>query len=179
MTSNKDFFFSENNYCLFVTFSTANRINVFNHEEPRRIFYKSLLFCQKSMNLNLHAYVIMPDHIHLLVSDNNYDAVNLRRTLISLRNFTGRRIIKNIDTLLPQYKPMTIAENINDRQRIIWIPGWHPVMISSEKFYRQKMAYIHNNPVKAGLVAKAEDWPHSSLYDLYHDIPNKPKVNFY
>lgn len=178
MTSNKDFIFSENNYCLFVTFSTFNRIDIFNHEKPRKIFYESLKFCQKTRNLILHAFVIMPDHIHLLISDNDGDAKRLRTTISSLRNFTGRNILKIIDIFLPQYKDRTTTDGAGDRDRMFWVPGWHPIMIASEKFYYQKMNYIHNNPVTAGLVSKAEDWPHSSLYGLYHDGLNDLDVIF-
>ena len=179
MTSNKDFFFSENNFCLFLTFSTFNRIDIFNHEQPRKVFYESLKFCQRTKSLILHAYVIKPDHIHMLVSDNDGDANRLRKTINSLRNFTGRNILKTIDTLLPQYKDRNITDGIGDLKRMFWIPGWHPVMIASEKFYYQKMNYIHNNPVQAGLVSKAEDWPHSSFFCLYHDCPDSPMVNLF
>ena len=50
----------------------------------------------------------------------------------------------------------------NSSEYQVWQEGSHPEAIYSDDFARQKIEYIHNNPVKAGLVSKAEDWPYSS-----------------
>ena len=44
----------------------------------------------------------------------------------------------------------------------VWQDEFHPEAITSEKWFRQKMEYMHNNPVRKGFVEKPEDWKYSS-----------------
>ncbi len=179
MSENMNFILSEDTPCLFVTFIPTEKIDIFKRKRPKEIIYDNLFFYQERQNLLIHAYVIMPNHLHLLISDSEGDAIRLHKTLSSFRKMTAKLIIEHIETSLPQYQQAILSATLPDRKKSFWVPGWHPEFIISDKLYSQKMAYIHNNPLKAGLVAAPEEWVDSSLHHLYYGSHQELKVNFW
>jgi REP element-mobilizing transposase RayT len=65
----------------------------------------------------------------------------------------------------------------DDSKYQVWQDGSHPEAIYSDDFARQKIEYIHNNPVKAGLVSKAEDWSYSSARAYLLGEPTYPPTD--
>ena len=105
----------------------------------------------------------MPNHIHMIVFDQSLDNQRLKQTLTNFRKFTGHQLADYIDNQLPAKISAVIhQENLNDRQRQVWQPGWHAEGIVNEVFWEQKVNYIHMNPVKKGYVKLPEHWLHSS-----------------
>ena len=105
----------------------------------------------------------MPNHIHLIVSDANYENERLGKTLTDFRKFTGNRLANYIDANLSETLSQTIrAKQLNDRIRQLWQPGWHAEAMSTERFLAQKVNYIHENPIRKGLVKLPEHWQQSS-----------------
>ncbi len=118
--------------------------------------------CQQEA-LKINAYVIMPNHIHMIVFDQSLDNQRLKQTLTDFRKFTGHKLADHIDNQLPDKISAVIhQENLNDRRRQVWQPGWHAEGIVNEVFWEQKVNYIHMNPVKKGYVKLPEHWLHSS-----------------
>ncbi len=97
------------------------------------------------------AYVIMPSHVHLLLGLREIE--KLSKCIQSFKSLTSRRIRK---MMLPELAG-------NDFK--LWRPRFDDLIVRSERHLRIKIEYIHNNPVKAGLVQKAEDWKYSSAVD--------------
>ncbi len=99
-------------------------------------------------------FVVMPDHVHGLVHFSKEGRLSLfmnqwkRRSSIRLKE-----LYRNI---LPSY-----CQTI-DLDGPMWQPKYYAFNIYSENKAREKLVYMHNNPVKAGLVQSAQDWPHSS-----------------
>jgi REP element-mobilizing transposase RayT len=136
---------------------------VFIDETACKNITDSLNFSIQNRHLGVNAYVIMPNHMHAIVFDKDFDHKRLKHTLDDLRKFTGRKMLDHADSHLPGPFGRTFREHAReDRQRKFWQPTIHAEGIYSEKFYRQKFNYIHRNPVRKGLVRTAEAWRFSS-----------------
>ena len=77
----------------FVTFSVVGWIDVFSREEYKEIFVESLKYCQKNKGLVLHAWVVMTNHVHLIISSNSNKLEHIVR---DLKKYTSKQIIKAI-----------------------------------------------------------------------------------
>jgi len=147
----------------FVTFTVIEWMPVFIDETTCKIITDCLNFSVRSKRLGVNAYVIMPNHMHAIVFDLDFDSQRLKRTLDDLRKFTGRQLLDYADGRLSDVFGKTFRNNAGqDRQRKFWQSTQHPEGIYTEKFYLQKMNYIHLNPVRKGLVRLPEDWRFSS-----------------
>jgi REP element-mobilizing transposase RayT len=159
----------------FVTFSVVDWLPVFTHETACKVITDSMNFCIQQKCLRINAYVIMPTHLHAILFDVEFDSNRLKHTLDDLRKFTGRQLWD----YSAQHLPKCFTEEFHrqageDRQRRFWQPTQHPVGISSEKFWKQKMDYVHRNPCRKGLVLRPEDWRFS--WALYWETGEKNDV---
>lgn len=166
MARNRDYPFVERCFHYFVTFTTVNWIEVFSQDVALTILINSVKFSQKNQGLRIHAFVIMSNHVHLIVSNKNHDNRQLHRALTSLRKFTGARLIEWIEREKPQLIQSLEKNSRQDRNRSFWQEGWHAEAIYSQDFFVQKVNYIHDNPRRAGLVEQAEEYPFSSARTL-------------
>lgn len=134
----------------FITTNIDSRFWIFvrrSSHQPRTslcdIAIQNLDFYRKKFGFLLHGYVIMPDHVHLLLTVSR----------------TG-----TISEIMRDWKHR-IAFEMNRRSGWsgrVWQRDFWEHSIRNAPDFRQKMNYIHMNPVRAGLVEKAEDWPYSS-----------------
>lgn len=92
----------------------------------------------------LHAYVIMPDHIHMLLSPecNGNEAVSLSKIMHCIKQLSARRINRYLN-----------------RHGSVWQAEYYDRQIRSIEDYRQTLRYMYLNPVAADLIDKASDWP--------------------
>ena len=150
----------------YLTLQIVQWIDVFTRKLYRDIIIDSLKFCQHEKDLEIYAYVIMSNHIHLLAKSNQE---NLSHTIGDFKSFTCKEIIKSIQDhnesrriwLLSMFQKE--AENHKRNQTYqIWTHDNHPEEIQSNHFIKQKVQYIHNNPVRAGIVINPEDYLYSS-----------------
>ena len=150
-------------YVYFVTFTVIDWLPVFINPEATRIVVDSMQYSIKERGLRINAYVIMPNHLHMIVFDRMFDNDRLQQTLGNLRKFTGRKLADYIENnLSPSLSSIIRRKNLEDRDRQVWQPGWHAEGLLSEKFWIQKMNYIHENPVRKGYVQLPEHWRYSS-----------------
>lgn len=150
-------------FVYFVTFTITDWLPVFIHPEPIEIIIESLNFCVINKGLRINSYVIMPNHIHLILFDADFNNKRLQQTITSFRKFSGAKLADYIDQNLPGSLSTIIrSKQLNDRERQVWQPGWHAEGIASEEFWQQKVDYIHMNPVRQGFVRNPEDWAYSS-----------------
>jgi putative transposase len=155
--------FTEGVGIYFVTFTIVEWLPLFIEETPCRIITESLNYCIQQKDLMVNAYVIMPNHIHAIVFDRQYSNNRLKDTLDEFRKFTGRRLADYCDaSLSPAFREAIRQAAGKDRARRIWQPTRHPEGIFGERFWRQKFNYIHENPVRKGLVLSPEAWRFSS-----------------
>ncbi|MFQ6003322.1 MAG: transposase, partial [Candidatus Zixiibacteriota bacterium] len=128
------------------------------------IIIDSLKYCQSNKGLNLIAYVIMPEHIHLVTS--NLEEVNISDIMRDFKRFTSKEISgqmerDNKNLLLEVFKRFAHTGKGNTEYKV-WQDDFHPEAIHSESFLQQKIDYIHYNPVRRRLVSKPQDWFYSS-----------------
>ena len=162
-------------YVYFVTFTISDWLPIFVNPEPVRIVFESLEYCIKEKDLRIHAYVIMPNHAHLVVFDANFDNDHLEKTLTDFRKFTGHKLAVYIDgNMTDSIAAVIRSKQLVDRKRQVWQPGWHAEALASEAFLLQKVNYIHENPVRKGYVRSAVHWLHSSA--AYWINGQKPEI---
>jgi len=146
----------------FMTFTVVEWLPVFVSAETCQIVAGSLNFCRSEMSLRINAYVIMPTHLHAILFDADFDAQRLAQTIISLRKYTGRKLCDYCTDRLPVFDRILREAAESDRERQFWQPSRRPEAIYSERFWRQKLDYLHDNPCRKGLVLQPEAWRYSS-----------------
>ncbi len=107
----------------------------------------------------IDAIVVMPDHVHLLMTlPPNHSDFSLRLNLI--KGYFSRHIQSN---------EIISAAKKNKRERNIWQRRFWEHLICNDSDYENHVNYIHNNPVKHGYVSKAIDWKFSSIHQYIND----------
>ena len=160
----------------FITFSVVNWIDVFTRDRYREIMLDSFRYCQKEKGLAIHAYVIMTNHIHMIISRKGKNL--LEGIMRDMKKFTSDNIINAIKNNPSESRKSWMIDlfkeegrkNSNNTIYQFWQQDNHPIELTSNKMMNQKLDYIHNNPVKQGFVKQAVDYPWSSMSD-YLDEP--------
>ena len=148
----------------FITCTILHWIPIFTRVETTQIVFDSLKYLQKNNNLKIYAYVILENHLHLIAQSDD-----IAKDIARFKSFTAREIIdylksKNVKTILEQLSFYKKAHKI-DREFQLWQEGSQPKLIQGEEMMRNKINYIHNNPVKRGYVDEAWHWRYSSARD--------------
>ena len=125
----------------FVTFSCYRRQAKFTSDVSRRVFETALERVRRSFHLRVYGYVIMPEHVHLLVSEPERETLAV--ALKSLKQGVARRLIGG-------------GEHF-------WQKRYYDFNVRNSRQFIEKLRYIHRNPVKRGLCERPEDWPWSSF----------------
>jgi putative transposase len=157
----------------FITFAVVQWVDVFTRRLYRDIVVDSIKYCQAEKGLLLHCWCIMSNHLHLIASAENHD---LSGVLRDFKKFTGKKIISAItdnsnesrkEWMLPVFRQQGKA-NSRNKEYQFWRQDNQPQELYSPAFMVQKMNYIHNNPVEAGIVERPEHYLYSSARDYYH-----------
>ena len=154
-------------YPYFITSSIVDCLPIFGIPEIANIMLKSLCFMQSDREIILYSYVILENHVHMIVQ-----STDLQKKIRALKSYSAREIINcliaNYNTFyLSKFKELKL-KNHRDSEYQVWQEGYHPKQISDEKSMRQKIEYIHNNPVSRGYVAHPCHWRYSSARN-YHE----------
>ncbi|MDQ7074092.1 MAG: transposase [Gammaproteobacteria bacterium] len=147
----------------FITLTVLHWIPVFTRSETVSILLEALKFLSKE-GLKVYAYVVLENHCHFIVQSKALD-----RDIARYKSYTAKKIIQylsenNVKQILEQLAFYKKAHKI-DRAYQFWQEGVHPELIQNDEMMRQKIDYIHHNPVKRGYVDKAEHWRYSSARD--------------
>jgi putative transposase len=134
--------FQESRQVHYLTFSCYHRRPKFGSVESRCIFESALERVREKYDLCVYGYVVMPEHVHLLVNEPRIGT--LAQVLQSLKQGVARRLA------------LRAADPF-------WQARYYDFNVWSERKFVEKLRYIHRNPVKRGLVARAEDWNWSSF----------------
>ncbi len=119
----------------------------------------------EGIGYHLHAWVVMPNHVHVLVEP--LAGKPIGELIAAWKSVSTRRILAvgskpGRATVLGRNPPACRPSIRVAVKRQLWQPDYWDRYIRNERHYRAVLEYIHQNPVKAGLVAKAEEWPWSS-----------------
>lgn len=156
------------NHLHFITASTYRRANLFESERFRCHFLSTLAELRLEMDFKIIGYVLMPDHFHLLVWPSQ--RADPSRIIQSLKERTARFILKN----LQENRQSLWCRKMLDRLTLpstihlhgpfrVWQRRFYDLNVWSEKKRREKLDYMHGNPVKRGLAASPDQWPWSSF----------------
>jgi len=151
----------------FLTLTVVGWIDVFTRKNHKLTIIKSLQYCQKEKGLVIFGYCLMPSHLHLIArAENNF---TLSEILRDFKKFTSKAIVQQIINEPESRREWMIqyfrkaGENLRGITNYkFWQDGNHAEEITSNKFFDEKLDYIHNNPVEELIVERPEDYFFSS-----------------
>jgi REP element-mobilizing transposase RayT len=152
----------------FVTFTVIRWLDVFTRKEYRDIFLDSIRYCQQHKGLHVFAYCVMSSHVHMIVSRQGDQ--KLEDVIRDIKKFTALKIIDAIgrnpqesrkDLMLWLFERAG-THNSNNVRYQFWQQHSHPIEIATNEMLDQRLNYIHNNPVVAGIVRYPEEYLYSS-----------------
>ena len=143
-----------------MTCTVLHWIPVFTRPETVGVLLDSLSYAINN-GLKVYACVILENHMHIIAQSENLD-----QDIARFKSFTAKNLIRfltknKVKTILDQLAFYKKAHK-SDRTYQFWQEGVHPEWIQNEAMMKQKVEYIHHNPVKRGYVNKAEHWRYSS-----------------
>lgn len=127
----------------FVTTKAAQSISLFHVQQIAEIVIDKLLHYRNTGAYELHEFVLMPNHLHLLLTPNN--DTTLEKALQVIKGGSSHEIHKQ-----------------RGDKTEIWQSGFHESIVRDLADYLSRVHYIHQNPVSAGLVHSPEEWNWSS-----------------
>jgi len=136
--------FQQTNQFHFITFSCYKRQPFLRTREAKNTLQQILEQTSKQYGLHITAYVLMPEHVHLLTDEPTTGA---------------------LATFLQALKQLTSRQLKSPTQKQFWQRRYYDFNVSSTEKYIEKVRYIHRNPVTRGLVTRPEDYSWSSFND--------------
>ncbi|ETN96127.1 REP-associated tyrosine transposase [Zhouia amylolytica] len=155
----------------FVSFAVVGWLDVFTRNEYKNILLDSLSFCQQNKGMEIIAWCIMSNHVHLVFR--SIKGEKSEQILGDFKRFTSKTFVEAIkdniqesrkEFLLNEFKKAAKrSSNVKNYQ--FWRHDNKPIELWSNKVIKEKINYIHQNPVEAGLVFRPEDYVYSSVVD--------------
>jgi len=156
----------------FLTATVVDWVDVFTRKELAEIVIDSLRFCQQRKGLLLYAWCLMPSHLHLIASAK--EGFSLSDVMRDSKKHTSKKIVAAIHDIQESRKRWMLdrfefAGRYNPKIEFFkfWQDGNHPVLLDSPEKLRQRLDYVHENPVSAGLVYESHHYVYSSAIDYY------------
>ena len=147
----------------FLTFSCYQRQPFFNNAARRDLFLKILEHVRRRYRLVVLGYVVMPEHVHLLVSEPQRETLSTAIQALKL-GFVRSLVVDGIPRSRKGSETWgtPIVDDVKKPNRF-WQARFYDFNVWTEKKRIEKLRYIHRNPVTRELVARLEDWPWSSF----------------
>jgi REP element-mobilizing transposase RayT len=167
----------------FLTFTVIGWIDVFSRETYKEKLLESLQYCIEEKGLAVHAWVIMTNHVHLIVSTKNNKIADVVR---DIKKYTSRQIIELIEQNPKESRKEWMLNifsfagksNNNNKNYQFWRQDYHPVELNTNEKLTQRLVYLHENPVRSGLVWEAWHYKYSSALDYSTNEKGLLKVEF-
>jgi len=158
-----------------VSFATVNWIDVFTRQVYYKVLEESINYCRaEKKGMEIYCYCFMPSHVHFIFRSSKEEPSELLR---AFKKHTSKKVIEAIENnpqesrkewLLWMFERAgTKKGNISKYQ--FWQHHNKPIELWSEKVIKQKIDYIHNNPVETGFVTNPIDWKYSSARNFQDD----------
>jgi putative transposase len=151
----------------YLTFQVVEWVDVFTRKDYKDIAISSFDYCRKKKGLELYAYVIMSNHIHLIARAK--EGYMLSDIIRDFKKFTANQLLEKIqqpqesrrDWMLKRFEFAAKKHKRNSEYQL-WTHENHAIELFSNDFTEQKLNYIHQNPVRAGVVRAAHEYMYSS-----------------
>ena len=156
----------------FTTTTVIDWLDVFTRPIYKHIVIESLAYCQEHKGLDIYAWVLMTNHLHMIVGTRTPD-IELSDIFRDFKKFTNKKILAAIEDNQQESRKHWLLDRCcfagNNDKKIknyrFWQEGNHVEQIYAYDFYKQKLNYIHQNPVKQEIVLHPEDYLYSSARD--------------
>ena len=162
--------FSEGHAPHFVTFAVINWVDALSRPAYKDILVESLRFSIVYKGLLLHAWVLMNNHVHLIISSAGENRPE--EIMRDIKKYTSRQIIQALDNPMESRRSWMLwlfreagRKNSNNTNYQFWQQDNHPIQLPTQDIAIQKLTYIHQNPVRAGIVYEPEHYIYSSAID--------------
>jgi len=148
----------------FTSFAVKDWVDVFTRIEYKNILIDSLAFCQREKGLEIFAWCIMTNHVHLIIRAK--EGYRLENVLRDFKGYTSKSLLKAITENPEESRKEWLLEKFRliEGNRF-WGMDNHPVELWSNDVINQKLTYLHNNPVQDGMVFQPEQYVYSSAID--------------
>jgi REP element-mobilizing transposase RayT len=150
----------------YFTFQVVEWIDIFTRQAIRNIIIESLQYCQQNKGLILYGWVVMSNHLHLLAQSKDG---NISGFVRDFKKHTSKGIIEYIQNEHESRRGWMLkifSENASKTNRNkdfqVWTHENHCIRVYTDAFVKEKLEYIHNNPVRAGIVEQPEHYIYSS-----------------
>jgi putative transposase len=143
----------------FLTFSTYQRLPIFRNDRIKDRFEQHLAAARTRHRFHLYGWVVMPEHVHLLLWP-SLPKHTVTSALHALKRSFAQEVISRWRALGAKVLEQLLAPDGSTR---FWQRGGgYDRNIFTDEEFEEKLRYIHNNPVARGLIQRPEDWPWSS-----------------
>jgi putative transposase len=155
--------YDEPGHARFLTFSCYHRLPLLSKDRSRSWFADALSAARIKHGFELWAWVIMPEHVHLLILPR--DGCRMASMLNGIKTTAGRRAIGYLRKEAPHFLSRLAQRGPNGMWYRFWQAGggWDENITEAQRV-QEVIDYIHFNPVRRGLVQRPEDWPWSSAW---------------
>lgn len=158
----------------FVSFATVYWIDVFTREKYLTILAESVDYCREHKGMEVYAYCFMPSHVHFVFRASGDNPSDILR---DFKGFTSRKLISAIENNSQESRKEWLlwmfekagAKNATVTNRQFWQQHNKPIELWTPAVIKQKIDYVHNNPVVSGFVVNPEDWKYSSARNFQDD----------
>lgn len=142
----------------FLTFSCYRRLPLLKSVRARDVFVRELAKVRDKLGFRLIGYVVMPEHVHLLMSEppQGTPSTVLHQLKLRVAKALRKRKRRRSDG------QMELAFAKWEEPRAFWQARFHDFNVYTEGKRKEKLHYMHANPVKRRLVEHPRDWPWSS-----------------
>ncbi len=159
-------------YLYFLTLTVVDWVDIFTRPVYKHILLESIKYCQDTKGLEIYAWCLMSNHIHLIAGVKEENEDSLPDVLRDLKKFTSKKIVKEISWGIESRKKWMLNQfefagryNPKIKDYKFWQDGNEAKEIHTLEFLQQKVDYIHMNPVVAELVEEAHHYKYSSAID--------------
>lgn len=155
-----------------VTCKVIGCVDIFSQELYKEKVVEGLNFYQANKGLRLHAWVIMSNHLHLIISSRQKRVPDIIR---DFKRDTSRQIIIEIENnneeirrewMLDLFHDPAKGDNANKEYQF-WKNDCLPIVLDTQKKVIQQLIYLHENPVRSGIVWDPQSYKYSSAIDYY------------
>ena len=143
----------------FLTFSCYRRLPLLETARARNLFVQALRKIRERYEFLLVGYVVMPNHVHVLISETSTATPSL--VLKVLKQRTSRDFRRVPRRAAAGQLRFAFARGEGSLARF-WQPRFYDFNVWSKRKVREKLEYMHENPVTRKLVSHPKDWPWSS-----------------
>jgi putative transposase len=150
----------------FITCTVVQWVDIFTRKRYADIVVGSLNYCCEHTGLEVLGWVIMSNHIHLIVSCK--EGYRLSDILRDFKKYTSSQIVAAIESDTQESRKSWLLWLLKKDGNIqLWQPDNHAIEIDKSEIFLQRLNYIHQNPVRAGITDREETYMYSSSSDFH------------